>query len=91
MPVRADALPAFEATLVGEVRRALASGNFAISGDAARCADAIIACVDAPHPPLRLVLGNTAYTNVERSLAKRLDAVRSQKDAALSVDAGDAA
>lgn len=89
--VRADALPAYDATPLGEVRRALASGSFSINSDAGRCADAIIACANASNPPRRLILGSTAYTNIERSLAERLDAVRSQKEAAAKVDASDTA
>ena len=84
--IRAEPMSDYEATPVGDVRRALASGSFAISGDADRCADAIIACVDDPNPPRRLILGSTAYTNVERSLSERLAAVRAQQTTAASVD-----
>lgn len=76
----------YEDTPAGEVRRAVASGAFAIKGDAGRTVDAMIAAADSEVPPFRLVLGSTAYENIVRELSKRLDAVRAQRDLAYSAD-----
>lgn len=76
----------YEDTPAGEVRRAVASGAFAIKGDAGRTVDAMIAAADSEAPPFRLVLGSTAYENIVRELSKRLDAVRAQRDLAYSAD-----
>jgi NAD(P)-dependent dehydrogenase (short-subunit alcohol dehydrogenase family) len=83
---RADAMEAYASTPAGEVRNAIESGSFPLTGDAARCADAMIEAADADHPPRRLVLGSVAYNNIERTLADRLDAVRSQKAVAFGAD-----
>ncbi|ALK31284.1 SDR family oxidoreductase [Burkholderia plantarii] len=80
-------MPAYDATPAGEVRRAIASGTFAIRGDAGRTVAAMIAAADAPEPPLRLALGGTAYRSISNALAKRLHALEAQKAVAFSADA----
>lgn len=83
---RTQPLPCYEDTPAGEVRRALASGAFAVRGDAGRTVDAMIAAVDSAAPPLRLALGGTAYEDIVRELSKRLDAIKMQRDIAYSAD-----
>lgn len=82
----AAAMPAYDATPAGEVRRAFTSGSFPIKGDAERSVLAMIVAADAERPPLRLALGSSAYENIERALAGRLEAVRKQKGIALGAD-----
>lgn len=82
----ADAMEAYKATPAGEVRQALADGAFSISRDPERYAPAIIAAAEADPPARRLILGSVAYGNIERSLSERLEAVRTQKAVAASVD-----
>ncbi|MFP3979045.1 SDR family oxidoreductase [Marinobacter sp. KMM 10035] len=83
---RAQIMACYEDTPAGEVRRALASGAFAIKGDAHKTVDAMIAVTDATRPPLRLALGSTAYTSISQALTHRLDLLEQQKDVALSAD-----
>ena len=82
----APAMNAYRDTPAGQVRAAAASGGFPATGDLGRCADAIVIAADTNKPERRLVLGGVAYTNIERSLALRLDAVRNQKAAAFAAD-----
>jgi NAD(P)-dependent dehydrogenase (short-subunit alcohol dehydrogenase family) len=82
----ADSIPVYDGTPAGEVRRVVTAGTFPIKGDAQRTVAAMIAAADAARPPLRLALGSAAYENIERALAKRLDAIRAQKDVALGAD-----
>ena len=82
----ADAMDVYVGTTAGDVRQAILDGRFPIKGDAGRTVDAMIAAADALHPPLRLTLGSTAYKNIERGLGERLDALRTQRDVALSAD-----
>ena len=85
--VRTEALAAYEAGPVGEMRRAVQDGGgFAIRGDAGRTVEAMIACADAPVAPLRLTLGSTAYASVREALSEQLQALDAQKDIALSAD-----
>jgi NAD(P)-dependent dehydrogenase (short-subunit alcohol dehydrogenase family) len=83
---RAEEMSVYDATPAGAVRRAVAEGGFAVRGDASRTVDAMIAAADADKPALRLALGSTAYDSISEALAGRLDALRAQRDAALSAD-----
>ncbi len=78
--------PAYEVTPAGDVRRAVDSGSFVLTGDANKGADAIITTLDGATPPLRLVLGSTAYGNIARVLDARREALEAQKTVALACD-----
>ncbi len=82
----AEALDAYAATPAGQVRDAVLGGRFPINGDAGRTVDAMIAAADADRPPFRLVLGGTAYANVERALDERLSSLRAQRETAFGAD-----
>jgi NAD(P)-dependent dehydrogenase (short-subunit alcohol dehydrogenase family) len=84
--VRAPELSVYDATAVGDLRRALASGDFALTGDAAKMADAMLACADEEHPPLRLAMGSTAYSGIRSALEARLVELEARKDLTLSMD-----
>jgi NAD(P)-dependent dehydrogenase (short-subunit alcohol dehydrogenase family) len=60
-------LPEYEAT-VGPTRNYLRSGDGTQPGDPAKAARAIIAALDAPDPPLRLVLGGDAIDQIRGRL-----------------------
>ena len=79
-------LAAYDATVVGDVRRAIAGGAFAIDGDPAKMARAIIDSADVTPAPLRLTLGRDTYRDVRQALADRLAVVDAQRDLALSTD-----
>ncbi len=83
---RAQIMACYEDTPAGEVRRAVASGAFAIKGDASKTVDAMIAAADVKNPPLRLALGSTAYASISQALTQRLGLLEGQKDVALSAD-----
>lgn len=83
---RTQPMPCYEDTPAGEVRRALASGDFAIKGDAVKTVDAMIAAADSDVPPFRLALGSTAYASISQALAERLRQLEAQKAVTLSVD-----
>lgn len=83
---RAQTMACYEDSPAGDVRRAVASGAFAIKGDAARTVDAMIAATDMTSPPLRLALGSTAYMSISQALTQRLGLLEKQKDVAQSAD-----
>jgi NAD(P)-dependent dehydrogenase (short-subunit alcohol dehydrogenase family) len=87
--VHAAPMAVYDETPAGEVRRAIAQGSFVIKGDAQRTADAMIAAADEARPAFRLTLGSTAYESISAALARRLDALRAQRDRALSADRED--
>src|SRR5690606_21559134 len=86
---RAQPMACYDDTPAGEVRHAVASGTFAIRGDAARTVDAMIAAADAVHPPLRLALGSTAYASISEALTNRRNLLEAQKKVAFSADRHD--
>ena len=82
----ATPMPVYDDTPAGAVRTAIATGGFAIRGDAAKTVDAMLSAADAPNPALRLALGSGTYTRLSTALAVRLRALEEQKAVALSVD-----
>ncbi|CAN0567984.1 unnamed protein product [Ectocarpus sp. 12 AP-2014] len=77
---------AYEDTPAGEVRRALASGAFAIKGDAQKSVSLLIETIDMPTPPFRLALGSTAYNSISNALNKRISVLEANKEITLSAD-----
>ncbi|WP_215397157.1 SDR family oxidoreductase [Rheinheimera oceanensis] len=73
-------------TSSGELRRLISSGGFTIRGDAANTVDVLIEAADLNTPPLRLVLGSTAYENIRAALINRLETLETQRDLALLAD-----
>jgi len=76
----------YENTPAGEMRRTVASGAFALLGDASKMAQAMIDSVDRSPAPKRLTLGSDAYARVRAALVDRLAILDAQKNIALSTD-----
>lgn len=85
--VAAQPTPAYDATPVGDIRRAFAANAFPIVGDAAKMAEAMIDCAARNPAPLRLALGSDTYTGIRAALVSRLNALDAQKEIALASDA----
>ncbi|WP_458094182.1 SDR family oxidoreductase [Roseomonas sp. WA12] len=79
-------IAAYEDTPAGEMRRALASGAFAVRGDAGKMARAMIEVADRDRAPLRLTMGRDAYERVHAALTGRLAALEAQREIAFSTD-----
>ena len=84
--VRAPEQRIYDATPAGEVRRAIADGNFTIKGDAENSVTAMIIAADTPNPALRLTLGSTAYDSLTKAWKSRLTALESQRATAFAAD-----
>jgi NAD(P)-dependent dehydrogenase (short-subunit alcohol dehydrogenase family) len=84
--VRPQPMTVYERTAVGEVRRAMASGEFKVTGDANSMVDAMITAADSSAPPLRLTLGSIAYASIHKGLNDRLEALEASKTITLSTD-----
>jgi NAD(P)-dependent dehydrogenase (short-subunit alcohol dehydrogenase family) len=81
----APAMSAYDATPAGDVRRAIAGGDFPLDNDAERIAAAMIASAQSASAPLRLPLGRDTYQDVRASYVRRLEELDAQRDLALSV------
>jgi NAD(P)-dependent dehydrogenase (short-subunit alcohol dehydrogenase family) len=84
--VRSLPMKVYEDTSVGEVRHAMASGEFKVTGDANKMVDAMIAAADSSAPPLRLTLGSIAYGSIHKALNDRLAGLAASKTITLSTD-----
>ena len=80
------AMPVYEKTPAGDVRRMAETNAFPTPGDPVKSARAMIDSVEVSPAPLRLPLGSDTYTLVHDVLRERLAALESQKDLALSAD-----
>jgi NAD(P)-dependent dehydrogenase (short-subunit alcohol dehydrogenase family) len=73
---RATPMPLYDATPVGDVRRALdPDAQFFQFADAAKTVDAMIATIDQPKPPLRLALGKSSYESINAALKQPSSAI----------------
>ncbi len=84
--VSPPAMAAYEDTPSGDIRRAVASGSFAIKGDPAKMVRAMIDAAGRSPAPRRLTLGSSAYAQVRAALAGRIAALDAQREVALSTD-----
>jgi NAD(P)-dependent dehydrogenase (short-subunit alcohol dehydrogenase family) len=81
----APVMPAYENTPAGDVRRAIANGDFALPNDPAKIAQAMIDLADSDAAPLRLPLGSDTYDDIRASLTARLAEHEAHRDLAYSV------
>ena len=87
--VQPTSMPAYENSLVGEVRRKVMSGNFkdfGAIGDPNKIAQAMIDSASRSPAPRRLAMGSTTYVHIRETLTNRLAELDAQKDIALSTD-----
>lgn len=76
----------YDQTPAGDVRRALASGAFAITGDAQKMATAMLNVAQVQPAPKRLLLGSGAYDRVHAALTERLAELEQQEKVARSTE-----
>lgn len=76
----------YEHTPAGDVRRAVLSGAFALTGDPEKMAARMIAVANESPAPKRLLLGSDAYERVHGALTQRLSELEQQEAVARSTD-----
>lgn len=79
-------LAVYDDTPAGVVRRAVAAGAFAVTGDPVKMVDEMIRSVDRNPAPRRLTLGSRAYGQIRAALLGRLAELEAQKDIAFSTE-----
>lgn len=87
--VAAEPMAVYDATPVGDFRRAAAAGLIPNAGDPRKMAQAIIDSVYASPAPRRLTLGSDAYATIRAALVDRITALDAQRLIALSTDSED--
>jgi NAD(P)-dependent dehydrogenase (short-subunit alcohol dehydrogenase family) len=85
----APMLPAYGPSL-GSFRRSLVETDGKQPGDPDRGAQAIVAAVNAPNPPLRLALGKACVSGIENKLASMRQELDDWMDVSLSTSFDDA-
>ena len=88
---RAPVMAAYDATPAGDVRRAVANGDFPLPNDSEKLVEAMVDHVDSGSRALRLPLGSDTYEDVRAALLDRLAEHDAHRDIAYSVvaSAGD--
>ncbi|MGJ7572100.1 SDR family oxidoreductase [Variovorax sp. RB2P76] len=76
----------YDGTPAGAIRRALASGDFAVTGDAAKMARAMADSVDQHPAPQRLALGSSTYASIGNALRERLAVLEAHKATTFATD-----
>lgn len=76
----------YEQTPAGDVRRAVASGAFALKGDPEKMAREMILVAASTLAPKRLLLGSDAYDRVHSALTERLTTLEQQQTQARSTE-----
>ena len=76
----------YDGTPAGAIRRALAGGDFAVTGDAAKMARAMADSVDQHHAPRRLALGSSTYASIGNALRERLAVLEAHKATTFATD-----
>jgi NAD(P)-dependent dehydrogenase (short-subunit alcohol dehydrogenase family) len=84
--VAAEPMAVYDATPVGDFRRAAAAGQIPNNGDPRKMAQAMIDSVYAKPAPRRLTLGSDAYAAIRTALTDRLAALDAQRAIAVSTD-----
>ena len=79
-------MPEYEHTPAGDVRRAIASGAFPLTGDPQKMARAMLDIAKVHAAPRRLLLGSDAYERVHAALSKRLAELEHYKEQAMSTE-----
>lgn len=87
--ITAPVMDVYDQTPAGDVRRAVANGDFPIKGDVNQTIQAVINSVEESPAPLRLALGGDAYRDVRAALASRLESLDNQKELALASEMKD--
>jgi NAD(P)-dependent dehydrogenase (short-subunit alcohol dehydrogenase family) len=83
--ITAPVMPEYDATPVGDVRRAVAGGTHPLPGDPQKIAAAMISLADSGETPLRLPLGPDTYDDIRAALTARLAEHDAHRDVAYSV------
>jgi NAD(P)-dependent dehydrogenase (short-subunit alcohol dehydrogenase family) len=81
-PVMAE----YDQTPAGEVRRAVASGAFPLTGDPQKMAKAMLDIAETDPAPKRLLLGSGAYERVRAALIQRVAELDQYKGIAMSTE-----
>ncbi|MGJ7556343.1 SDR family oxidoreductase [Variovorax sp. RB3P1] len=76
----------YDGTPAGAIRRALANGDFAVTGDAAKMARAMADSVDQHPAPRRLALGSSTYASIGNALRERLAVLEAHKATTFATD-----
>jgi NAD(P)-dependent dehydrogenase (short-subunit alcohol dehydrogenase family) len=76
----------YDQTPAGDVRRAVLSGEFALTGDPQKMAREMLAVAQVHPAPKRLLLGSDAYDRVHAALSERLALLELQETEARSTE-----
>lgn len=76
----------YEETPAGQLRKAVMSGTFEITGNAQKMTDAMLQVAERSPAPLRLALGKGSYASIRAALTDRLRELEEQKEITVAMD-----
>ncbi len=76
----------YEETPAGQLRKAVMSGAFEITGNAQKMTDAMLQVADRSPAPRRLALGKGSYASIRAALTDRLRELEEQKEITVAMD-----
>jgi NAD(P)-dependent dehydrogenase (short-subunit alcohol dehydrogenase family) len=79
-------MPEYDNTPAGDVRRAIASGAFPLTGDPQKMARAMLDIAQVQVAPRRLLLGRSAYERVHAALSQRLAELEHYREQAMGTE-----
>lgn len=79
-------MPEYDNTPAGDVRRAIASGAFPLTGDPQKMARAMLDIAQVQVAPRRLLLGRGAYERVHAALSQRLAELEHYQEQAMGTE-----
>jgi NAD(P)-dependent dehydrogenase (short-subunit alcohol dehydrogenase family) len=79
-------MPEYDNTPAGDVRRAIASGAFPLTGDPQKMARAMLDIAQVQVAPRRLLLGRGAYERVHAALSQRLAELEHYREQAMGTE-----
>lgn len=81
-----EPMPEYADTPSGAMREAIKNGDFKLTGDAVKFAQAMIDSVDVCPAPKRVALGSTAFGTISKALTERLAELNAQRDLCFATD-----
>lgn len=79
-------IPEYKESVVGQMLQGVQLGGGQEAGDPVKAADAVIKVVEAPEPPLRLLLGQLAYQAAKHKFTSLLESIEEWKETTINAD-----
>lgn len=84
--VRPETMAVYDDTPAGQVRKAIEGGQFEITGNPDKMAEAMLVVAEQTPAPVRLALGKATYDSIRAALTARLSELEAHREITLAMD-----